>query len=387
MRRRMGLSEREIEKLTGISQDSVRRRVFSEIEGKEKAQDAAGYSELEISSVSSAEERCRALNKKKTLGSGGRPRRFHRRIWYLAVIVFLLICIGTAVFAVNIDFRKNYFGEGSDKVNNSSALRSLENGDIRYTVEDTISDGDTLIIVYSVEGLSDAGKVRVGSGDFLLGRASVGRTGMQGPIHLSFESTEKNGDARSGFDSIIVAPLTEYSTENHRFYQIKMEFTGNCNVKTWLEGCDEVLEIPVDLNPERMEFDIAGKISDTGETNTVRGSSAENGWEIKKVRITKVKMSMDVAVTAEYSEQGIDFFAEHVSFIYKDGTVKNAEKMLNDRTSSGYFRNKSQYIDPVGEKEENEKMNYTLKGHFWDIPDFDQIEGILVDGVKYPAER
>ena len=96
---------------------------------------------------------------------------------------------------------------------------------------------------------------------------------------------------------------------------------------------------------------------------------------------------MDVAVTAEYSEQGIDFFAEHVSFIYKDGTVKNAEKMLNDRTSSGYFRNKSQYIDPVGEKEENEKMNYTLKGHFWDIPDFDQIEGILVDGVKYPAER
>ncbi len=48
MRRRMGLSEREIEKLTGISQDSVRRRVFSEIEGKEKAQDAAGYSELVI---------------------------------------------------------------------------------------------------------------------------------------------------------------------------------------------------------------------------------------------------------------------------------------------------------------------------------------------------
>ena len=385
MRRCMGLSEREIERLTGISLDSVRNRVFSEIEGKEKAQDAAGYSELEISSVSSAERNRRALNKRKTLSSG-RSRRFHRRIWYLAVIVFLLICIGTAVFAVNIDFRKNYFGEGSDKVNNSSALRSLENGDIRYTVEDTISDGDTLIIVYSVEGLSDAGKIWANSGDSMFGPASVGKMGKQGPIHLSFESKEKDGDSRVGFDSIMITRLTEYSAENHPFYQIKMEFTGNCNVKTWIEGCDEVLEIPVDLNPESMEFDIAGKISDTGEANPVGGSSAEDGWEIKKVRITKVKMSMDVAVTTEYSEQSIDFFAEHVSFIYKDGTVKNAKKMLNDKASSGYF-DRSQYIDSVGEKEENEKTYYTLKGHFWDIPDFDQIEGILVDGVKYPAER
>ena len=384
MRRCMGLSEREIERLTGISLDSVRNRVFSEIEGKERAQDATGDGELEISSVSSAERNRRALNKRKTLSSG-RSRRFHRRIWYLAVIVFLLICIGTAVFAVNIDFRKNYFGEGSDKVNNSSALRSLENGDIRYTVEDTISDGDTLIIVYSVEGLSDTGKIWVDSGDFLFG--PFRKSGAQEQIHLSFESDEKDEEEQTGFDSIIITPLTEYSTENHRFYQIIMEFTGNCDVKTWLEGCDEVLEIPVDLNPESMEFDIAGKNSDTGETNTVRGSSAENGWEIKKVRITKVKMSMDVAVTMEYSSQDIDFFAEHVSFIYKDGTVKNTKEMLNDSNHSSILRAESPFSDPVGEKEANEKADYTLKGHFWDIPDFDQIEGILVDGVKYPAER
>lgn len=355
MRRCMGMTRREIEKLTGVSQDSVRRRVLAEVEIQ------------------------------------GRKKCYRKFIWRkncirLVVIVLLLICIGTAVFAVGIDFRKNYFGEGSDRINSNSALKSLENGDIRYTVEDTISDGDTLIIVYSVEGLSDEGKARVRSGDFLFGKASIGRTGKEGPIHLSFEADEKEQKEQIGFDSIIITPASQNSTENHPFYQVLMEFTGNCKVKTWLDGCDEVLEIPINLNPESIEIDLTEDLSDDGTEYNKIGEDEEGRWKMKKVRITKVKMSMQVSVSREYELPRIDFFAEHIALVYRDGTVKSAADFLNDGTYSCRICDDGVFDLSCEESEEPEEYDYILKGHFWDIPDIDQIESIMVDGVEFPAD-
>lgn len=336
-RRREKKCEKQIEKITGISAESVRRRV------------RAG-----ISDDGMTQRYCAARG-------NGRRRRF-RRSACIAAVVMILICLSAMAFAGIPDFRTLFWERGAEKVKDTGSLPGLENEDIRFAVEDAVSDDSVLYLVFSLESLSEEGRKII----------------EENPAWVVMNMMEYSGGSSSAeraerpLSGIRCSPLKELNKGRKKYFRAEITLNGAEKISFRMEEGGEKIEVPAELNPESLRFELftdreaEDRIAGTGGEIPEEAGLAGNGWILKEIVVTKLSYRVTCLVRKDGSAPELPW----IEIVYTDGSSQPLAEISGGSYSA----------DTAGKKQFYEINDF---GTFKEIRNMEDIKAVRIAGKEY----
>ena len=338
--RKRQICERQIETLTGISLESVRRRVREEAAGTENRREIpVRYSRSRL-----------------------------RRCICVAAAVALLACLSAMTFAGILDFRTLLWGGETEKVRDSGCLPSLENGDIRFTVEDAVSDDTMMYLVYSLESLSEKGTQIIENNPVWI---------VMDNMEISFSDTSGGKEGTHRYTGVLCSPLKELNRGVKKYFRAEIPLNGVEKISFRMEEGGETADLPMSLNPENVRFEL---FSDEEAEDWAAGKGREipaesgltgEGWILKEIMVTKLSFRVTCFVRNESAGRELPW----IEIVYDDGS----SLPLADIAAGGYSADSG---EPEW-KESGEFHRESEFGTFSEVQNPEEIKAVRIAGKEY----
>lgn len=326
--------------LTGISAESVRQRV------REGLADAG----------------------ENRTAKGRLPGSRLRRSVCIAAAVIALLSLSVMAFAGILDFRTLFWEEGAESVRDTGSLPALETEDVRFIVEDAVSDDSMMYLIYSLESLSEEGK-RIVEEDPLW-------TIMKMMEYSYHDSSSEEGRENSNI-GVFCSPLEELNEGDKRYFCVKIPLKGIEKISFCMEEGGQKTEVPMNLNPESVRFElfsneeaeerIAGKEDEAAAESGLAG----DGWILKDIVVTKLSLRVTCLVKTATSGYQLPW----IEIVYADGSSQPVAEILGGAYSG----------DPEGSEVGEEKSFYELNdfGTFRQVQNLGSIKAVRIAGKEY----
>lgn len=275
----------------------------------------------------------------QTLDEDPLERKRHMRQLFKKGVCAALIAASliTGAFAASqTDFWQYWFENGTGDLDVDCSKQSIQNADLRLTLEESLADDNHALVIFSVTALSDTGRKQL-YGDHLTGGGVTTLVGI---------SPDPNASQGGGM-SYQTSPVSERDTENQRFFRAEVSLSGpDVKPVLYLHGLDSYLPIPMTSNVQTASIAFDGKtvscpLDTVVSLNTLRLSSL--GWDLDYDLVSKPN---DANNFIEY---------QIFYFVMRDGTLKTMAQMM-DPQDWFYWR---------------------------EVLDLDTVEGVVVDNTEY----
>ncbi len=332
--------ERRIEMLTGISAESVRQRV------------RAGLADA-------GENRT---------AEGRVPGSRLRRSVCIAAAVIALVSLSVMAFAGILDFRTLFWEEGAGDVRDTGSLSALETEDVRFIVEDAVSDDSMMYLIYSLESLSEEGKRIVEEEPIWT---------LMNMMECSYRDSSGEEESENANIGVFCSPLEELNEGDKRYFRVKIPLKGIEKISFCMEEGGQKAEVPMSLNPESIRFELfsddeaEARISEKEDEVAAESGLAGDGWILKDIVVTKLSLRVTCLVktgTAGYRLPWIEI-------VYADGSSQPVAEILGGAYSG----------DPERSEDGEEKGFYEINdfGTFRQVQNPESIKAVRIAGKEY----
>lgn len=253
-------------------------------------------------------------------------RRHMKQLFKKGVAAALIAAslITASVAAYQADFWKAWFPDGTGALEVNTEKQSIDNGDIRLTLEQSLADDNMTFVVYSLTALTEQGKI------LLYDEEYVG--GIDCAVSAKYETpNDLIGYSMSAFP--------EQDTPTQRFYSLSTsDYSGA--VTLHLRGSAQSIAVPRTDSLTPVSFDLKN-----AKLETPDGAQ----YILKSFDLTA--MTYQLHYTCTYTPDWDRWFEpeDFLCFAMKDGTMKTVgqfgleHRSNSEQSSIGYL---SQICDP-----------------------------------------
>lgn len=275
----------------------------------------------------------------RTLDEDPTERRRHMKQLLKKGVCAALVAASllTGAFAASqTDFWQYWFEDGTGNLAVNSDKKSIQNADLRLTLEESLADGNHALVIFSVTALSDTGRKQL-YGDNLTGGGITTLVGL---------SPDPNAFQGGGM-SYQTSPISDRDTENQRFFRAEVSLSGpDVKPVLYLHDLDTYLPIPMTANVQSASISFDGltvscPLDTVVRLNTLQLSSL--GWDLDYKLVSQPNAANN--------------FVEYQIFYFrmKDGTLKTMSQLMD-----------------------------TQNWFYWrEVLDLDDVEGVVVDNTEY----
>ena len=259
-------------------------------------------------------------------------RRGHMKQVYKKGICAALIAASliTGAFAASqMDFWHEWFANGTGDLDINTEKQSIDNGDLRLTLEQSLSDGDRTMIVYSLTALTDQGRKALDKQQ----NGTVSLTGTQHCTQVDFDEQNTAETHFYGYNAICQVPEAPLILH--------------------LEGTADTISVPTAQNTESMSIALHD-----AQVTLLNGDV----YTLHTIELSPLSYRIDITVDMRSVSYYNTDLEHHLFFAMKDGSV---------RTTSQYGIERALW-------DHNQ-----LTGGWNTVLDLSEIEGIIIGQTEY----
>lgn len=282
---------------------------------------------------------CRRVN--RTLDEDSAERRIHMkqisRKGICAALIAAVLLTGALAAASRLNLLRGWLQEDAigDLVVNTEK-QSIDNGDLRLTIEESLADETMTYVAYSLTALTDKGQAILDSlrpedgitqmttGD-IVASADIPDRETLVKLHTSTSTKATNRAPAASSMHTETIPTTQPDRLLYRSY-----FLGCGGVYLTLDGTDERLDVPQTANAQSAEI----------EFELYTNVPLPNGTDgtFYSLRLTSLGYALDAyAWYADARTQ--DFDLEYMlSFLMKDGSIRTMAQLASTSSTRGSGR-------------------------------------------------
>lgn len=272
-------------------------------------------------------------------------RRHMKQLFKKGVAAALIAAslVTASVAAYQADFWKTWFADGASDLDVNTEKQSIDNGDVRLTLEQSLCDSNMTFVIYSLTALTEQGKTLLYDENYVEGIDCV--------VSASYEST---GEAIS----YSLGSFPEQDTPEQRFYSLSTSnYTGPVTLR--LRGSTQTITVPRtdSLQPVKVDLKNAKLAMPDGTCYTLQS-------------LELTAMTYQLHYTCTYLPALDSWFEpeDFLCFAMQDGTMQTVAQFgLNHRSG--------------GDADSGCSTGYLRR-----ICDPSSLEGIVVGGTEYFAD-
>ncbi|MDY3619390.1 copper amine oxidase N-terminal domain-containing protein [Agathobaculum sp.] len=269
-------------------------------------------------------------------------RRHMKQLFKKGVAAALIAAslITASVAAYQADFWKAWFEGGTGDLEVNTEKQSIDNGDIRLTLEQSLADSNMTFVVYSLTALTDQGKTLLYDENYV--------EGIDCAVSASYKSSDE-------VISYSMGAFPEQDTPEQRFYSLSTsDYAGP--VTLHLRGSAEVITVPRTDSLQPVKVDLKN-----AKLETPDGAR----YTLHSLELTA--MTYQLHYTCTYLPEFDGWFEpeDFLCFAMKDGTMKTVGQFGLEHRSGG------------------DESSGVSTGYFSPVCDPASLEGIVVDGTEY----
>lgn len=275
----------------------------------------------------------------RTLDEDPEERRQHMKQLFKKGVCAVLAAASllTGAFAASqMDFWQYWFDDGTGGLSVNTKKETIENADLRLTLEESLADDNHALVIFSVTALSDTGRNQL-YGDSLTGGGVTPLVGI---------SPDPNASQGGGM-SYQIRPITEQDAAEQRFFRAEISLSGS-NVKPvlYLHGASTYIPIPVTANVQSISIPLNGRTVTCPLDTVVR---------LNTLQLSSLGWHLDYDLVSQFNAANNSMEYQIFYLVGKDGTIKTMTQLMDVQNWS-YWR---------------------------EILDLDTVEGVVVDGTEY----
>lgn len=302
--------------------------LFNELDEQER-NELLDLPERETPAISVRDVR-RRVN--QTLDEDPAERRRHMKQVFKKGVCAALIAASliTGAFAASqMDFWHEWFANGTGDLDINTEKQSIDNGDLRLTLEQSLSDGDRTMIVYSLTALTDQGRKALDKQQ----NGTVSLTGTQHCTQVDFDEQNTAETHFYGYNAICQVPEAPLILH--------------------LEGTADTISVPTAQNTESMSIALHD-----AQVTLLNGDV----YTLHTIELSPLSYRIDITVDMRSVSYYNTDLEHHLFFAMKDGSV---------RTTSQYGIERALW-------DHNQ-----LTGGWNTVLDLSEIEGIIIGQTEY----